>query len=300
MRRDPYARLMLCCVGDLVEDVVVWLAAGIRRGTDTPAKVFRRRGGSAANVAALAAVAGGRARLIGQVGRDPLGETLLAEMSAAGVELAVTRDGTTGTVVVLVEPDGERTMLPDRAAATRLAGVPPGSLDEASWLHVPGYSLIVEPLGDTSRALISRARDRGAGISIDASSVGLIKEYGPARFGAAVTAIGPDVLFCNKDEAELLELCPGSPHPGVAFSVIKSGAEPVAIVTESLTHWIPVDPVEEVADTTGAGDAFAAGYLVATMEGAGPVGAALAASRLAATVLGRPGVGIGTVERPRR
>lgn len=289
---------MLCCVGDLVEDVVVWVATGARRGTDTPAQVFRRRGGSAANVAALAAAAGGRARFIGQVGRDPLGEMLLAELSAAGVALAVTRGGTTGTVVVLVEPDGERTMLPDRGAATQLAELPRGALDEASWLHVPGYSLLVEPLGQMSRQLIARARDEGAGISIDASSVGLIEEYGRAEFVAEVAALGPDVLFCNKDEADLLEVGPASPHPGVAFSVIKSGAAPVAIVTESATHWIPVPPVEGVADTTGAGDAFAAGFLVATMEGGGPIVAADAGIRLAARVLRRPGVGIAPQKDP--
>ena len=296
----PYARRMLCCLGDLVEDIVVWPTATPQRGTDTASRIFRRRGGSAANVAALAAGAGGRVRFIGQVGSDPLGEMLLTEMAAAGVELAVARGGTTGTVVVLVDPDGERTMLPDRGAATQLVDAPSQALDGVGWLHVPGYSLIVEPLGETSRRLIAHARDRGAGISIDASSVGLVREYGPADFAAEVAAIAPDILFCNKDEAALLGVGPRSPHPGVATSVIKSGAAPVAIVTPTATHWIPVPPVEGVTDTTGAGDAFAAGYLLAAMQGAGPVAAAQAANRLAATVLGRPGVGFGTADRARR
>ena len=113
---------MLCAVGDLVEDIVVWLAGAPGEGTDTDARVFRRRGGSAANVAALCAASGTPARFVGHVGADDLGDRLLASSRASGVDVAsCERGGRTGTIVVLVAPGGERTMLTDRGAALDLA-----------------------------------------------------------------------------------------------------------------------------------------------------------------------------------
>lgn len=289
---------MLCCVGDLIEDVVVWPAAAPRRGTDTPARIFRRRGGSAANVAVLAAAAGGGSRFIGQVGEDRLGDLLVAELAAAGVEPSVVRKGRTGTIVVLIEADGERTMLPDRGAATQLAEVPKDALDGATWLHVPGYSLMVEPLGTTSRALIDEARSCGSAVSIDGSSVGVITEYGVADFIDDIHHLRPDVLFCNEEEAGLLGVGPGSTLPGVNLAVVKAGPAPVALVTAGSTSWVPVPPVREVTDTTGAGDAFAAGFLVATMGGAGPVAATQAGVRHAAGLLQQPGAEVRTGKSP--
>ena len=117
--RRPKVRGVLCAVGDLVEDIVVWLAGAPGEGTDTEARVFRRRGGSAANVAALCAANGTPARFVGHVGADDLGDRLLATLSASGVDVRVRRGGRTGTIVVLVAPGGERTMLTDRGAALR-------------------------------------------------------------------------------------------------------------------------------------------------------------------------------------
>jgi sugar/nucleoside kinase (ribokinase family) len=283
---------MLCCIGDLVEDVVVWPSREPRRGTDTPSRVYRRRGGSAANVAVLAAQAGERSRFVGQVGADRLGGLLVNEIESTGVEALVAREGRTGTIVILVESDGERTMLPDRGAATQLDDIPAGAMEDVTWLHVPGYSLIVEPLSTTAHALVAEARNRNVPVSIDASSTGLIEEFGIAAFSSRVSQLEPDILFCNKDEATQLGVGPGSPLDGARLSVVKAGPHPVLLIEPdgSLTE-VPVPPVAAVADTTGAGDAFAAGFLVATMGGARPVDAVTAANRLAATVLLRPGAG---------
>lgn len=283
---------MLCCIGDLVEDVVVWPSAAPQWGTDTPAKVFRRRGGSAANVAVAAVSAGSPSRFVGQVGNDRLGAMLVAEMKAAGVEVAVATGGTTGSIVVLIDQSGERTMLPDRGAATELTTVPPGSLNGVTWLHVPAYSLVVEPLGSATRDALSTAQNHGIPISIDASSTGPLREYGVDGFLADMRSIAPDVFFCNVEEATLLGAEPYAPVPGAHLTIIKAGADPVVLVDkDATTTEVPVPPVANVADTTGAGDAFAAGYLAATLDQASPIAATEAANRLAASVLLRPGAG---------
>ena len=173
-----------------------------------------------------------------------------------------------------------------------LAELPEGALTGITWLHVPAYSLVVEPLGATSRLAIHEARTSGAGISIDASSTGPISAFGVVPFLAMMEALEPDVFFANKDEAALLGLAPGSPLRGAALTVIKAGSEPVSLVSASgETTTVPVTPVEVVSDTTGAGDAFAAGFVAAQMAGADATQAAKEGCLRAATVLAQPGAG---------
>src|SRR5690606_4920446 len=124
------------------EDIAVRLAGPINVASDTRATIRRRRGGSAANAAVAVVRAGGAARFIGQVGDDPIGTALLATLEADGVDLAVRRAGHTGTIVVLLDHRGERTMLTDRGASPDLADPDPAWLDGLSVLHVPVYSLV--------------------------------------------------------------------------------------------------------------------------------------------------------------
>ena len=275
---------MLCAVGDLLEDVVVWLSAPPRVATDTPVRVFHRRGGSAANVAAFAAgIDGVASRYIGRVGDDAAGDRLVNGLLAAGVDARVQRVGRTGTIVVLVDTAGERTMLSDRGASTGLAGVPDAWLDGVSVLHLPAYSLTAEPIGTTCVALARAASQRGIAVSVDASSIAALEAFGPARFLDVVACLEPVVFFATTDEADLLHLSDRRPAP---VTVVKAGADPVRILP---TVEIAVPKVDGVTDTTGAGDAFAAGFLVAWSAGAAPDDAARAGIALAATVLTRPG-----------
>jgi sugar/nucleoside kinase (ribokinase family) len=276
---------MLGVIGDLLEDVVIQAAGPPARGTDTAARIERRRGGSAANVAAAAALIGCPVRFIGRVGDDGLGEQLVARLADDGVDVRVQRSGRTGAVAVLVEPGGERTMFPDRAAAAELEPIDRTWLEGVTWLHLTGYSLCGEPASSASVDAVRQVRDGGGRVSVDVSSAAVIEVFGPARFAATLEAVDPDIVFANAAEARTLA---GRP-PGVY--VVKDGPRPVVVshadgsVSEVEVPALP----GPVADTTGAGDAFAAGFIAVMLDGASAVDAARAGVAAAGLVLGRSG-----------
>lgn len=250
---------MLAVIGDLVDDVVVRLGGTINEATDTVSVIERRRGGSAANVAVAATALGQPARFLGQVGIGAIGDVLIGEMSAAGVDVGcVRRGGRVATIVVLVDRTGERTMLSDRGAAIELSDPEATWLDGVTTLHVPMYSLDGEPLASTTSTLIAWAHERRIVVSIDVSSVELIERLGADRVRALLDEARPHVVFANGDEASALGV---TGEIAGAVTVVKHGADPVEIFAGGRRTLCDVPPIEVVGDTTGAGDAFAAGFL---------------------------------------
>ncbi|CAB4591584.1 MAG: sugar kinase [Actinobacteria bacterium] len=286
---------MLCVIGDLVEDIVVWLPESLNYGADTPSRIVRTRGGSASNVAVFAATVARNetnqapsSRLIAQVGDDRLGDQLIGALRDAGVDPCVVRGGRTGSIVVIVSPDGERTMLTDRAASTQLQQAPEKWFESVSLLHVPAYSLFSEPLATAARSCIATAHDKNIPVSIDASSASLIKEFGVNKFRELIHQLRPKIFFCNTDEAEILNL---TTQPlDLDIVVIKAGARPTTLIENNVVKTIEVEPVGEIIDTTGAGDAFAAGFLTKFGENnLDTYICVLAGHQLAARVLRSPG-----------
>ena len=290
---------LLGTIGDLVEDIVVRLAGPINAASDTEARIVRRRGGSAANMAVSVVRAGGRARFIGQVGDDAVGEQLVRGLADEGVDVVARRAGRTGAIVVLLDADGERTFLTDRAVCALLDDPDATWLDGLSVLHVPVYSLVGEPLATTAATLIGWAHDRGVIVSVDASSSAVLDGYGAERMRALLSGLRPDVLLCNELEAATLGGVDAVATIGAGITVVKHGGGDALLLATPAETWasIPAEHVDAVLDTTGAGDAFAAGFLVALAGGATAVDAVCAGHAIAAELIRSLALSAGGAER---
>ncbi|TML07069.1 MAG: hypothetical protein E6G41_05430 [Actinobacteria bacterium] len=262
-------------------DVVAAHDAPIARGSDTPARTRLQGGGGGGNVAAWLAAAGGEVALVGRVGADGLAEAALARLS--GVDLRVVRSGSTGVCVVLVGPDGERTMLPDPGANDELreADLPGELFATGDVLYLSGYTLLRAGSRPAAQAALARAREQDMRVVLDAASAAPL-ELAPS-FTTWAGAV--DLLLANEDEMAVLgDRC------DAREVVVKRGAGG-ATWTDGSRVVDGEAATVEARDTTGAGDAFAAGFLVAWREGperALACGAELA-SRAVGLVGGRPG-----------
>ena len=252
--------MTLCALGDLLLDVVVRLETPLNPGADATAETRSGAGGQAANVAAWAVELGGAARLVAKRAADAGGELVAAELSGRGVDvLGPAVEGRNGIVVSLVEPTGERTMASDRGVAPQLRA---DELEMAwfrgcEWLHITGYALFRSPIDEAAAKAAGAVRGQGGRISVDLSSWSMIRDFGAERLRRRLELLAPDVLFGNTEELEEI----GGEFPAREW-VLKRGAEGVEL---SDGRRFPATRVE-VVDTTGAGDALAAGYLLGGPE----------------------------------
>lgn len=289
------------CLGDVMVDVLAQLSGPLMTGSDTPAPITVLGGGSAANTAAWLGVDGTAVTLVGRTGDDAHGRGQRVQLIASGVTLALGIDPAipTGTCIVLVDVNGERTMIPDAGAngALTVEHLPIERFVAGDHLHVSGYAFFGQARPAALHAL-ELARSAGMTVSVGAGSSAPLANAGAAEF---LDWIGTDlILFGNRSEARVLT---GLDDPAAAARELATrvgrvvvtcgpegavwcdGGNPIVFATE------PAD----VLDSTGAGDAFAAGAIAAFLDGATPVEAMTRghdlAMRACATVGGRPPIG---------
>jgi sugar/nucleoside kinase (ribokinase family) len=280
---------MIVVVGDIAVDIVSMLKMPLARGSDAAAEISVMPGGSGANVAVWLARLGHRATFFGRIGDDMFGGWLHDDLVAEGVTPTLVVDGArrTGVIQVLVEPDGERTMAPDRGANAVWS---PDEVSEtliagADLLHVVGYVLLDRASQPGALAAMAYARKHGVPISLDPSSHAPLLSLGADAFWDLVGKV--DLLLPNRHEAQALS---GSREPEDALLVLREHAGVVVIkldregciVSEgNRVERIPA-PAVQVVNATGAGDAFDAGFLAMWLRGMGQRAACRAAVRLGA------------------
>lgn len=263
----------------------------------------RTSGGSAANTAVCLAAFGGSARFVGRVADDDLGLAFAEDIRAAGVAFDTPSEGAeatspTGSCVVLVTPDAEKTMCTNLGAGADLTAddIPAEAVTGASVLYMEGYVWGPEPTTGAARRAIAAARQAGTTVSFSASDPGWVA----VQRAALLELLGlADLLFANEPEALalsgeatiddavewLLERCPRLVITlGPAGSLVADG--------DGRRERVPAVPVDRVVDTTGAGDSFAGGYLFGLIEGRDPSACArlgaLAASEVVSHLGARP------------
>ncbi|MBO8140866.1 MAG: hypothetical protein H0Z37_01625 [Firmicutes bacterium] len=269
-------------IGDIMADIHIKPLRAVRKASDTEAVIRLGAGGAGANVAVHLAQEGAAALLIGRVGDDDLGRFVLERLSATGVHLAVepAAGAATGAIGVVVEAGGQRTMFPQRGANS--------AVDEAyvaRWwprptaVFVSGYTLFDPATRAAGQWALRRAREAGLCAAVDAASYAFLQDAGPGRF--LQWAEDATVMMVNREEGAVLA---GSSDPERVLAVLAERF-PVAVLkldrdgaaarAGNEEAWVPAQTVP-VVDTTGAGDAFDAGFLAARLAGR-PLRAAVSA-----------------------
>jgi ribokinase len=287
---------MIVALGDLLLDISVHTEPPIRHETDCFVRGNLSPGGSAANFAVWAARLGASSGLIAKVGRDMLGEMLQRDLAKEGVQggIVVGTDPT-GFIVISVDVKGERTMLAARGATATLsaAELDFGFLDRADWLHVSAYSFLDTVSREAALSAMRRAKERGVQVSLDPASYGFLSDVGTDAFWRWVDGY-VDAFFPNLDEGRVLT---GEQDPDRILDALMARFPLVALklgaqgalagtggtVVRHAGYRVPA------VDTTGAGDAWAAAFVVHWLAQGDLAAALKEGNRLAAAVVQVPG-----------
>lgn len=287
-------------IGDLVWDVLVKPDTQLQLGGDTTGQILMTPGGSAANVATWIARLGSDVAFIGSVGRDVSGDLLITDLQRERVAPHVVQleSHPTSTIVVMIEPTGQRSMITNQGADFYLvpAHLPGAVLDTVRHLHVTAWSLFSDPPHAAIVQAVRRAKGAGATISLDPASYQMIESMGCDAFVALMDTMSIDMLFPNRDEARILS-GESTPARMAAFFrqrwpsmlvVIKLDAEGCMVVGPRIQQYVTTTAVSAL-DSTGAGDSFNAAFLHRYLRDSDAIAAAQLANKVGSWVVQRFG-----------
>jgi ribokinase len=286
------------CLGDLMVDVVARLFGPLAEGSDSPGVISYVGGGSAANTAAWLSRVGESTIFVGAIGDDPAGQLQAESLHRLGVDVRFRVDRTrpTGTCLVLVAPSGERTMVPDPGANLALLehDIPTDEFRAGDHLHVSGYALLRDSR-DAALHAMAAAGSAGMTVTVGAASAAPLEQLGAQEFLRMVPAEA--LLFANEKEAAVLAGAPDDAGTlarrlagGVREAVVTAGSGAAFWSNGEASAQMAAEPLDRPElDTTGAGDAFAAGFLASWLLHPEPETALAAGCRLAARAVGRVG-----------
>ena len=279
--------LRLLVVGDIAWDIFIRPEGDLVRGSDVLGTVDVMPGGAAANVAVWARRLGADVALVGKIGDDTLGMLMRAHLQTEGVarQVITVAGGLSTRVGILVSADGEHSFVIDHTKVLRFeeGDAPPSLLDAADAVFFTGYDIFLARSTTFLAPLLAAARRRSIPILFDPSSFALIEAFGPGRLMAGVGPV--DVLIAN--DAEAAALREGRPletlQAWARLAVVKQGAEGASAYARGDAWHARANPVK-VVDTTGAGDAFDAAFMVEWLSSRNIEAALQAGNRLGAHV----------------
>lgn len=234
-------------------------------------------GGSAANTLAGIAALGRKCAFIGQLADDQLGRVFAHDIRALGVafDTPMSSDGSpTARCLILVTPDAQRTMNTFLGACQQLPAdaLDPEMIRQAGILYLEGYLWDPEEPRRAMRAAIELAREAGRKVAFTLSD-GFVIDRHRADFLDLIDKGQIDILFCNEAEIQSLaevddfDAAIAKIAPRVPLLVATRSEKGAVAVSGGQRTVAPAAPVEQIVDTTGAGDLFAAGFLTAHVEG---------------------------------
>src|SRR5690348_6605164 len=294
----PEPSLDVLCIGNAIVDVIAdttdafldneGLVKGAMRlvEADEAERLYAHMGpahqvsgGSAGNTAAGVAALGGRAGFIGQVAPDQLGEFYRHDLTAAGVEFitpAADVGAPTARSMILVTPDGHRTMNTFLGAAQHL---PAAALDEeqirnSAILYLEGYLWDPETPRSAMVRAIAVAREAGRKVAFTLSDTFCVDRHRDG-FNRLLDERRIDILFANQAEIEALagvahlESAVAAIAPKVDTLVVTRSEDGALAIRGDERADVAAEPIQRLVDTTGAGDLFAAGFLLGEARGLG-------------------------------